>query len=83
MSVPEGVDPLAEDEDVWSAWNYSVQDPEMEGVVAANFISSSVSLSQAEELTGQSGEAALRAMIETDEYQQVRDLLNSMEVDRD
>ena len=83
VSVPEGVDPLAEDEDVWSAWNYSVQDPEMEGVVAANFISSSVSLSQAEELTGQSGEAALRAMIETDEYQQVRDLLNSMEVDRD
>lgn len=79
LTFPEGVDPQSTDEDAWSAWQYGVAGPE-ENQYGSNFISSSIEQSEAEELTGEQGEDAMRAVLETEDYEQLRALLTSMEV---
>lgn len=78
VELEKGVAPESTGEDAWSGWTYPVGDPE--STIGANFIGSTLTIEQAEMLTGETGEEALRAVIEHDQYQQLKTLLTSMEV---
>lgn len=80
VNIDEGLDPEAIDESYWTSWFY--EQPPAEGFDhgAATFLSGSVTQETAEELTGLEGEEAMRALLETEEYEQLRSVATSMEV---
>lgn len=80
VNVPADTEPEATDESHWSAWTY-VQPP-AEGYIegTGSFLGGQIDQSTAEELTGREGEEAMRAVLETEEYGQLRDLATSMQV---
>lgn len=80
VNIDEDLDPEATDESFWTSWFY--EQPPAEGFDhgAATFLSGSVTQDTAEELTGLEGEEAMRALLETEEYGQLRSVATSMEV---
>ena len=78
VELEKDVAPDTTGEDAWSGWTYPLGDPESQ--FGANFIRSMLTMEQAEMLTGKTGEEALRAVIQHDQYQQLKTLLTSMEV---
>ncbi len=80
VGVPEGVDPESAGDDYWSGWTYVL--PPAEGMQegTASFLQGHITQSDAEAITGETGEAALRAVLDAEEYQELRGVATSLEV---
>jgi hypothetical protein len=80
VGVPEGVDPESTGEDYWSGWTYVL--PPAEGVQegTASFLHGHITQSDAEAITGETGGDALRAILDSEEYRELKDVATSMEV---
>ncbi len=80
VNIDEDLDPEATDQSYWSSWFY--REPAAEGFEAgaASSLYGSITQATAEELTGLAGEEAMRAVLETEEYAQLRELATSVEV---
>ncbi|QCU77792.1 hypothetical protein E7744_05990 [Citricoccus sp. SGAir0253] len=83
VNVPAGVDPEPRDEaDYWAAWTYFLPAVEGHQEGTANILAGEITQDEAEELTGERGEEAMRAVLDSPDYAQLRDLATSMEVRR-
>lgn len=78
-TVPEGTDPESTEE-FWDAWTYVLPPAEGTEQGTAATLQGHITQADAEELTGEEGEDALRAVVETGQYQELRLVATSMEV---
>lgn len=81
VNVSEELDPEDTGTSFWSSWFYEQPPAEGYQTGAASFLSGRITQDAAEEATGQEGEEAMRAVLETEEYAQLRSLATSMEVE--
>ena len=79
VNVPEGTDP-ASTEDYWDAWSYVLPAAEGFDQGTGAMLQGHITESDAEALTGDEGEDALRAVVETGQYDELRLVATSMEV---
>lgn len=78
-TVPEGTDPASE-QDYWEAWTYVLPAAEGTEQGTGTTLQGHITQSDAEELTGEEGQDALRAVVETGQYQELRLVASSLEV---
>lgn len=80
VTVSPGTDPEAAGEDFHNSWYYML--PAAEGVAqgTASFLQGHITQSDAEAITGNQGEAALRSVLDTEEYAELKDVATSLEV---
>ncbi|GAA1122672.1 hypothetical protein [Citricoccus alkalitolerans] len=81
VNVAEDLDPEATDDSFWSSWFYAQPSADGHAEGTTTFLSGSVTQDTAEEVTGLEGEEAMRAFLETEEYDQLRSVATSMEVE--
>ncbi|MFC4431025.1 hypothetical protein [Citricoccus alkalitolerans] len=82
VSVAEGGDPRgATGDDLWDSWVFTT--PRVEGYEqeAGNSFLGYTGQAEAEQITGREGEEAVRALLETEEYAELRDVATSMVVE--
>jgi hypothetical protein len=80
VTAPAQVDPEATDESFWSAWFYEVPAAPGHDLGSAAFLTGTVTQESAEQVTGLAGEEAMRAVVHTDRYAELRGVMTSMEV---
>lgn len=81
-NLSDGADPM-EPEDFYASWYYYVDPPQGAGddvYGTANIFSGGVDQDEAEEITGLTGEDAVRAVLDTPEYAALRAVMTSVEV---
>lgn len=79
VTVPEGTDP-ASTGDYWDSWRYVLPAAEGFDQGTGAMLQGHITESDAEELTGEEGEDALRAVVETGQYDELRLVATSLEV---
>jgi hypothetical protein len=80
VNVPEGADPQATDDSFWTAWFYEQAPATGFEYGTASFLAGTISQDAAEKATGLDGEEALRAVVATQAYAELRDVATSLEV---
>jgi hypothetical protein len=80
VGVPEGVDPASSGNDFWSGWTYVLPPAQGMNEGTASFLHGHITQSDAEAITGQDGEAALRAVLDSEEYRELKDVATSLEI---
>ncbi|HRO29454.1 hypothetical protein [Citricoccus sp.] len=80
VGVPQDVDPEAPGDDYWSGWTFVLPAAPGTGQGTASFLQGRIAQSDAEAITGREGKDALRAVLETEEYSELRDVATSLQV---